>query len=258
MNSRGPFLSILLVIILIVRMGMCISRMSKPSNRQTLMPVDIGMYDPQNSSYEARYAQWEAQYGKEYIASLSEGARAVYLKDVNQLTKVTDEVLPFPSPPSWDSLKSKKVVISYPKDWVSVFDEGDLPNFSFQPKSLKSTAKEVNAFRAVLVDLNPIKQLLEESKIGKDKLFPAIVNAWWERKISNGFDIRGLEKIKFLGYETYKASGQLVEGEERFTAIIYLINAPQGVYEYTILGNPESMIKYAKTANNIIQTLKLL
>jgi hypothetical protein len=246
MSSVRGVLSILFIIITIFRVGRCMTRLSTPS--QSAMS-ESNLYDPANSSYNAR--------GSKSVESMSEEERAVYLKDVSSLTKVSDEILPFTPTTAWNSLKGESIAIHYPKDWIGVFDNSTLQNFTFQPKSLKSTEKDVNIFRAVLISLDPIKKLMDESKVEKDKLFPAIANVWWQQKASSGYDVRGLSKVKFLGNEAYKSNGQLLVGEERLTATVYLIKAPQGVYEFTILGNPESMIKYAKTATNILQTLEL-
>ncbi len=251
MNKTTVIISIFVSILAIFKISRCIIA-KQPTLQTTMNERNIEKY----GSYESRYKQWEAKYGKRYLESLNEEERAIFLKDVNCLTKATEDIIQNPPTTSWDSIKNDYAVISYPKNWVAKFDENSMV-YTFTPKNPKVNKDEGHIFYVELVGISSIERLMSETLFKKENFFPEFTNLWWQQKANEGNDIRGIKKVKLLGYDAYCASGQIVRGETRFSSTMYLINAPQGIYQFTIIGNPESMIQYAKTAVNIIQTLNL-
>jgi hypothetical protein len=251
MKSRTFILSILFTAIMLFKLGRCIM-----ATQPTMQTIENERNLEKYGSYESRYKQWEQKYGKSYVESLSEEERAVFLKDVTRLTKNTNEIGHYSPTSSWDSIKNDYLVICYPKNWVVTVDT-NTKVYTFDPISSKSKKADGQVFHAELVGDNSIKRLISQANIEKEKIFPMVANIWWEEKAKEGFNIRGISRIKFLGYEAYCANGQMPIGEIKLSSTIYLINTPQGIYQFTMAGNPESMIQYAKTATNIIQTLNL-
>ena len=251
MNSTVKIISAFLTIISIVRMGLCMMKQSVPQKKMDTHNI----YSQERGSYEYRYAQWEKEYGKSYVESLSEEKRAVFLKDVNCLTKTTDEMATFSPTTPWDSLKNEYLVIHYPKDWAVTTAQNASIHYIFQPINAKINKDNKHQFHVELVGISSAKRLMEGTDIEKEKIFPVVANVWWQQQAHDGYDIRGIEKIKFLGFDAYYASGQLAVGEDRLSSLFYLISTPQGIYQFTIVGNPDNMVQYVQTATHIIQTL---
>jgi hypothetical protein len=247
-----------LVILSLFRVGRLISYLTPrqeinniySSNESSQNNADYKMYHEEYGTYESRYAQWEKKYGKQYLESLNEEDRAVFLKDVNCLKGTTSEILPFSAPSSWKNIINDNFTISYPKDWLATVDtQSKVSIYKFKPLNKQDKS---DSFYAELIPISGLKQLMNE----KGKLFPSIANTWWQNKAENGCNIRSISRVKFLDFDTYKASGQLTVGDTRETITLYLIDTPQDVYQFKMVGAPATIMQYAKTATNIIQTFK--
>jgi hypothetical protein len=255
MNNRIATITIIMTVLLLFRIGRCLIRQdnryaSQQPKEEVISDQLIHRSDLDERTQQALW-NWKYNGGE----PLKEEEMVVILKDVNKITKVSDEIAPFAPSEPWENLHNDYIAIQHPKDWSAIKGSDDnTVQYSFRPNQLKKSTKEEDFFEIELLGLANTNFITNDGKITPEQLFPYYTNRWWQEKADNGLDIRNINRIKFLGYDAYQANGPLAKGKGRFPATIYLVNTPKGIYQFTIVGSRETRTLFAKTAMHIFQT----